>query len=314
MKYSNTSRMINLIFHSLIVLAFGALGIYFGLVVAPCYFSNSPITTIEGPYNLYSELGILGLTLCTVSVYGLVNAVKGILNDRDDTPVVKAFNAFIVEGYIVGIFCLLNGVVYFDAIRGGSAKGLGFLIVVMILLFIGLMIATNIPMVKLYDNKDQTPLLVSLGLGAGVLFAWAAVITLGTLIGSWSVGKLFWSGVINSQLSGFLAAYIVCAVLLVLAARFLQKGVKTKLAGNFAGIAGLLTSLMFVTNGVIGLVYGNANDNVTAVHLQGIDHKLPKSGDAYAIICLVVGGLLLAGGVAFMILQGTGKLAKKKAR
>ncbi len=315
MKYSNTSRSISVIFHALIVLAFGALGVYFGLAVAPCYFSNSRLETVEAPYNLYSELGILGLTLCTISVYGLVNGIKALQNQKDDAPVIKSFNAFIAEGYIAAIFCLLNGVLYFDAIRGGATKGLGFLIAAMIILFIGLMIATNIPMVKLYDNKDQTPLLISLGWAAGVFFIWAAIVTLGTLAGSWSQGTVAWSHVINRQLLAFFIVYVVCAGLLISSAVLLKKGgdLSKKLSGYFTSLTGFLISLCFVADGVIGLCFGNASGTVKAYHLEGIDLKLPTSGDAYAIICLVIGGLLLIGSIVFAGMHGSGKIFKKKA-
>ncbi len=317
MKYTNTSRTLSLIFHTLIFLAFGAMGVYFGLAVAPCYFSNSALETISAPYNLYSELGMVGLTLATISMYGIVNAVKSLQNPRDDAPVIKCFNAFIVEGYIAAIFCLLNGVVYFDAIRGGdstSGKALGFLIVLMILLFIGLMIATNIPMVKLYDRKDQTPLLASFGVAAGVFFGWAAIVTLGTLIGSWTQGIVAWSHVINGQLAAFLVIYIANAALLITSGIFVKKGgnVQTKIAGYFTSLAGMLTSFCFITNGVIGLVYGKNSGNSLAVHLQGIEHKIPASGDAFAIICLVVGAMLFVGSIVFAGMHGTGKIFKKK--
>ncbi len=314
MKYSNTSRTISVIFHALIFLAFGALGVYFGLAVAPCYFSNSRLETVSAPYNLYSELGIVGLTLATISVYGLVHGIKALQNPKDDAPVIKSFNAFIAEGYIAAIFCLLNGVVYFDAIRGGSEKGLGFLIAAMIILFIGLMIATNIPMVKLYDNKDQTPLLASLSWAAGIFFVWAAIVTLGTLAGSWSQGIVAWSHVINRQLLAFFIVYIACAALLIASGVLLKKGgdLAKKLSGYFASLSIFLISLCYIADGVIGLVFGNASGTVKNYHLEGIELKLPASGDAYAIICLVLGGILLIGSIVFASMHGTGKIFKKK--
>ncbi len=315
MKYTNTSRLLSTIFHAIIFLGFGALGVYFGLAVAPCYMSGSAtsLDTIIAPYNLYSELGIVGLSLATISMYGFIYGYKALQNPRDDAPVIKAFNAFIAEGFIAGIFCLANGVIYFDAIRGGSEKGLGFLIAAMIILFIGLMIATNIPMVKLYDNKDQTPLLSSMCMAAAVFFGWATIVTLGSLIGSWVRGVESWSHVINNQLLAFMIVYAVNTVLLVLSSLFLKKGgdLQKKLAGYFTSLVIFLISLCYIADGIIGLVYGNASGSVKNVHLEGIDFAIPKSGDAYAIICLVVGGLLLIGSIVFVGMHSTGKLKKK---
>ncbi len=317
MKYTNTSRLLSLIFHAIIFLGFGTLGVYFGLALATTYLNESVVFSVnipEAPYNLFSEIGIVGLSLATISAYGFVQAYKSIQNPKDDAPVIKAFNAFIAEGFIAGIFCLANGVIYFDAIRGGTEKGLGFLIAAMIILFIGLMIATNIPMVKLYDNKDQTPLLSSLAMAAAVFFGWATIITLGTLIGSWANNSASsWSHVINSQLVAFMLVYAVNTVLLVFSSLFLKKGeeLKKKLAGYFTSLTIFLTSLCFIADGVIGLVYGNTSGNVKNVHLEGINLALPKSGDAYAIICLVVGALLLVGSIVFVGMHGTGKLKKK---
>ena len=311
MKYSNTSRLLNVIFHGLIVLIFGALGVFFGLVVAPYYLAIDPLawlesgsTFIDGSYTLWAGLGIVGLTIASVSGYGLYNGIRGILNPRDDEVVVKGFNAFIVDGYIAGIFCLLNAVLYFDGIKGSS---LGFAIIVMIILFIGLMIASNIPMVKLYDNKDQTPLLSTLLIGAGIFFAWAAVVTFFTLVGSWSQGVVSWSKIVNGKLLAFFLAYLVSAALLIISSILLRGGKAKKLVGHLSAGAILLAGGAFVSTGVLTLVYSDK-----AIHLCGINRILPEHGNAFGIIAIIVGALVIIGAVAFDILYVTGGLTKKK--
>lgn len=314
MKYSNTSRVLSTIFHGIMAVGFAVLGIYFGLIAAPYVLTDAPYRWAEAvaqqPYNLYFELGVIGLTLSTISSYGLFHGIKSLINQRDDAPVIKAFNAFLAEGYIAGLFCLLNAAVFFDLIRGNN---LAFIIVVMVILFIGLMIATNIPMVKIYDNKDQTPLLSSFAMGAGVYFCWSALVTLGTLIGALSHDAYAYSRVLNPQLTAYFVTYLVIAALLILSGIFLAKSGQNneklnKLAGHFTSLAVALTSFMFIANGVIALVFKEKS-----VHLQGVDLKLPTSGDTFAIMCLVVGGILFVGSIVFEFVGVLGGKKEKKA-
>ena len=59
MKYANTSRTLSFLAHALIVLAFGALGLYFGAFVVPEYFGTDPTyftkNLFSGAYLLYSK-------------------------------------------------------------------------------------------------------------------------------------------------------------------------------------------------------------------------------------------------------------------
>lgn len=304
MKYSNTSRVLNLVFHGLIVLAFGALGLFFGLMVAPFYkaLSHPSYTELGAPFVLYFELGVIGLTLCSISVYGFIQALKGIKENRNDEPVVKAFTAFIVEGYIAALFFLLNAVVFFDIIKSNSVA---FVIIVGIVLAIALMIATNIPMVKLYDGKDQTPLLAGFAFGAAILFGWSTIVSLGALIGSLSAGTYGLCGLYNGQFLGYTIGYLVIALMVAFAGVLLLKRAQDpkaqKLAGHLGAGSILVLAFIFIANGIVELYY---NDGY-AIHLNGEGGAW--QGNGFGIASLVVGGLILIASIFVEISNATGK-------
>ena len=269
MKYSNTSRFLNLVFHGLIVLAFGALGLYFGLMVTPLYLAGSKPAYMEAmgaPFLLYFELGIVGLTLCSLSVYGFITALKSIKDNRNDSLVVRSFTTFIVEGYIAALFFLLNAVVFFDLIKGNSVT---FVIIVGLVLAIVLMIATNIPMVKLYDGKDQTPLLASFALGAAFMFGWATILNFGTLIGSWAHGVYssykFFNGEFLGYTLGFLAMTLMLAFAGVLLLRRAQDPKAQKLAGHLGAGSIFLFAAAFIVSGLLEVIYNDTR----LIHLNG---------------------------------------------
>ena len=137
MKYSNTARVLSFVFHLILVLAFGVLGFYFGFFVVPEYFDatirpNFINDVIAGyPLDLVIELAVLGLSIFTISLYGLVNGIKSLLNPSDDKPVVKSFVAFIGDGYVASIFFAACAFLYFDPIAN---KNMAFAIVMCVLL------------------------------------------------------------------------------------------------------------------------------------------------------------------------------------
>ena len=304
MKYSNTSRVLNLVFHGLIVLAFGALGLYFGLMVAPFGLASShpSYTELGAPYLLYFELGVIGLTLCSISVYGFIQALKGIKENRNDEPVVKAFTAFIVEGYIAALFCLLNAVVFFDLISGNSVA---FVIIVGIVLAIALMIATNIPMVKLYDGKDQTPLLAGFAFGAAILFGWITIVDFGTLVGSWAHGVYSYYKFFNGEFLGYTLGFLAITLMLAFAGVLLLKRAQDpkaqKLAGHLGAGSILLVAFAFIVNGLLELIYNDTR----LIHLNG--ENFAWQGNGFGIASLVIGGLVLIASIFVEVSNATGK-------
>ncbi len=311
-KYQNTSRVLVLAFQILIFLAFGAFGCYFGFFAVPFYLTADPtldgIVSAEYAYNLFLELGIIGLSEMTMAIYGIVQGVKGILEPRNDKPVVKGFTTFIVEGYVAAAFFFLNAALFFDLIKGTN---LTFVIIMSSIFTVVLMIATNIPMVRLYDNVDQKPLLATLSRGFAVVGGWIFVLTGLTLIGSYTYTRAY-----ATMIRSFLLLACLCglaiALLLGYAGHLLSKPKNEKsakvagyLSSGSIGIAGA----MFLVNGILDIVWRDYKCHLNfAKEVAGSDY-------AYPVMSIILGSLFIIGAVAFAILNSkeSSKPAHKNA-
>ncbi|MCR4562765.1 MAG: hypothetical protein K5694_06160 [Bacilli bacterium] len=315
MKYTNTSRFLSTVFHALILLGFGALGVIFAFFITPYFFSNAgtPDTSIwlrsdmSKPFNLYAELGIIGLTLAVVSGYGLFQGIKSILNPSDDKPVVKSFAAFFADGYIAAVFFILQAAVYFNLTANGS--NIAFVIIMAVIIAIIILIGTNIPMVRVFDGKDSTDLFVAISLGATAFFASLALVNFLPLIGSLRSGSYNGNVLINTQLTvaviaGVVGAILSCFSLLIVH----KKGAADKKGfalSNYLNAGALaVAGAYFIAIAVTEFVFYGAKG-----HLNTSD--LTYGGNGYPIMLIVVGSLLVIAALVLGLFSG--KEPTKKA-
>lgn len=313
MKYGNTSRTLSLIFHSIILVAFGVLGFYFGIFVTPLYWTNNAAAfnnAVIYAYNFDLELSVLGLSLFAISVYGLIKAVKAILDPNDDEQIVRSFIAFIVEGYIGAIFCLANAAIYFDLLSFGSIP---FIVVMGLLLGIILLIAVNIPMVKIFDGRDSTPLLAGMSFGGAVYFGFNALEIVVSLLGALIASKngytiSFYSSIMTFLGSCFLALAIVTALTAVAGVIIgKKKSEKSLFVGGYLDSAAImLVGLTVLANGVFDYYYRDSN----SVHFES--KTLEYTGIAYPVCAMVFGSLVVLAGIAFLVIAA--RDAKKPAQ
>lgn len=308
MKYANTSRTLSFLAHLLIVLAFGALGLYFGAFVVPEYFGTDPKYFAEflfdGAYLLYLELAVVGLSFAVISGYGLFHAVKGLMNPRDDEPVVKALTTLIVEGWAAAIFFLLQAVLFFDLTgSNGADSNLVFVIIMSLLITIILLIATNIPMVKLYDGKDQKPLLRGF-IGGAMVFTAAIALEAGLslLVNATNTSLNVWKqSEINLLLLTVTLANLVAFVLLLLAwLNNFKNG--NKLPGFMAGGAVIAVGIGLIIYGVLTIVWRDNGIHLNYALESGKNYIFgAKWGFGFPIMNLVVGAVTCALGGYVMI-------------
>jgi hypothetical protein len=317
MKYGNTSRSLCLLFHGLIFASFAVLGLYFGFFVVPFYFDETLKTyftngAVFGAYNLYLELAVVGLSLASVSGYGLFQAIKAVLAPNDDAPVIKSFTAFIGDGYIASVFFILQGMLLFDLTAN---KNLAFVIIMAILLSVILLIATNIPMVRLFDGKDQTPLVVGLNLSGAITAFWVFFETLLSFFGGVSYSArtgnpISYANYLNAQLLiGVIGGLVIAGLLLASALVTLKKGVKdanaSLLSGYLTGGSMFALAAMMISLSIIELVNLDL-----PIHLES--QTLTSSyGYGYGIMGVILGAGVLAAAIYFMIV--TAREGKKKA-
>jgi multisubunit Na+/H+ antiporter MnhF subunit len=304
MKYSNTARVLSFLFHLILVLAFGCLGFYFGFFVVPVTFdgyNNMKFSNTLFAPSLSIELAVLGLTIFTISLYGLIQAFKGLKAPTDDKPVVKSFVAFIGDGYVASAFFAGCAFLYFDPIAN---KNLAFTIVMAVLFLIITLIATNIPMYRLFEGKESTDELAGLSFSAAVGFGFIALMNILALIGSLvyakAAGGYSYSGNINAQLlTGALAGAIVCGLTTATGVIVKKKGSADKKAVTLSGY--LTSGAIFAFGGgllALGIMDLLWKENLC--HFTSTDFKYIGLG--YPVMNMVIGSLAIVGAVIFMII------------
>lgn len=306
MKYQATSRILSVIFHGLIFAAFGALASYFAFFVLPFSFSGNPTrwstNLFEAPYFLYFELAVIGLVMAILSAIGIYHAVKGIINPRDDESVVKALTWFIVEGWVAALFCFLQATLLFDLLNA-SSNNLAFVIIMSIVFTVAILIATNIPMVRLYDGKKQDYLLSSITLGGVISVLAVALCSLLTLIGNWSSAlgtqKYNWCNVMFTYLG---VAMLIVGCILILAYIALKKGKK---AGSYlVSVATLVLGAQLIGYCVIDIV--NYDNNYC--HYNGMNNAW--NGYGFSIMGIVIGSVVILASLYLFYASSQEKPAK----
>lgn len=326
MKYTSTSRTLSLLAHALIFLAFGFMGIWFGFFVVPQYlggdaayfYRDSGLSfNTNGAYFLWYELAVIGLVFMVISTFGFLNGLKAIQNPHDDEPAVRSFSALICEGWIAAVFFLLQASLLWDLTANGN---LVFVIVAALLIAIVLLIATNIPMVKIFDQRDQTPLLRDfIGCGALVSLVMcleAAFSVIGATVVPWA----------NQRVQVFHLLYVIIsasgasAILAFLGWLRLgkdksEKGLKVASFLSAGSIASVGAGLLIY--GIMDIVYQYAPGSSTVlldVHLYFVLNSSQKvSFDlGFGIMGIVLGSLLLIGAFVVVYFANNDSIKTKK--
>ncbi len=305
MKYSQTARVLSLVVHGVIALAFGCLGFYFGFFVTPEYFNPAANQFVEylfeGSYLLYLELAVIGLSLFLISTYGFVKALLSI-NEGSDEKLVESFSAFIADGWLVSVFFLLQAVLLFDLTSnttGTSNGSVAFVVVAALIIAIILLIATNIPMVKLFDGKDSSILVTRLAWGAATALLVIAAEALITLPGLYLATDMAYDGDILLQLWTLVVAAGVPGVLLaMLGFKVAKKGIAktTSFSNGTITVTGGLIGIAMLIMGCLELV--GLGDDESFYTLLTTNFK--PVGYGYPVMLVILGCLLILGTIAFV--------------
>ncbi len=309
MKYQNTSRTLSFLFHAIITMAFGALGLYFGAFVVPQFFTAGYMTwrdsLFDAPYFLYLEFAVIGFTFMLLSGYGTYQAWLGLSRPNDDAPVVKSLTVFVTEGWIISLALLLHGILLFDVTANGT--NMAFAVVISLIFAILMLIATNIPMVKLYDGKDQKQLLFFLLLGAAI-FTGLMVLEVG--VGLLLMLKETFSAKMPAlyMLLTMVLQNGIAFVFFLLSALLVKKG-RTSLAGYLASGSAFALGAGLVVYGALDMVFYDK-----PVHFNLVDtpiHGAAQNGFGYGfpVMAIVVGTVVLAG--ACYLLWASSREGKK---
>ncbi|MBQ7244317.1 MAG: hypothetical protein IJS52_09000 [Bacilli bacterium] len=318
MKYSSTTRLINVVVFALLAIGFGFLGIYFGILVTPFRFvsGGGPLgVTFENVgWGLFAMLGVLGLTGLLVSAYGLVQSVFAVLRGNDDLPVRRAFSSYVALGYVVAIFFFLNAVwLYRLTSTNIGYDDMAFVIIVYVILFLVAIIVSNIPLLRMYGEGEELNKIMKAITGPIVAATFSLMLVYG--LSFFLLPSDAYSRAVMSKQLGVPALIFLVAFLLSGAA-FLGYGRADK-AQKVSKMNGFLFEGSLLAIGAAIIVAGvfeylsQSAKNAPLVSLVG--KSVPAGNSAYmefAVMSWIVGGLLVI--LACFLCLSTLKGDKKK--
>ncbi|MBO4737235.1 MAG: hypothetical protein J5627_02200 [Bacilli bacterium] len=293
MKYSSTSRLVNAIVFSILLLAFGALGDYFSFFVSPTYLNPlGEAQRFSGtyPYNFSLNFGMLGMAVAALSAYGLFLSIKA-LSDKKDIAVQKTFFIYIAISYVFAAWFALNALVFYRLI--GQAQYV-FWIVMFVIFLIASLVAGNVPLMKILDGKESNEILIILvEAGAALAFGYLCNTIPTYLVATISAanGSGYYANFTNQLLTNsILACVALCAS--IASVVFIKKG--KKLGEILAGATLLPFSGMFLATAIFEIIY--KGENKFSLQTQ----KANFGSWDYVVMCFVVATVLLAGAVIFL--------------
>jgi hypothetical protein len=316
MKYSSSIRMINAVVFALIFVAFGCLGCYFSFFVCPDFFDPSGSSQANNfigntGYNFGLQFGVLGLAVMLIAALGFVLSLKSIRQENDDKIVKASFLCYVAIGYVFCVFFFLNSVLFYRLI---GKDQIAWWIVVSVILLIGSLIASNVPMMKMLEDADSNIILTVLtATFAVVLFSFVLTMGITYLVTLRAQGNV---GVIRAELLTYVLIAFGTFVLSLAAAivffKNYKKGAQIKLPHLLADFGMLLVSGLFFGSSSYEYVYRVTSSKTYHVSLQGTDAIY--AGLDYVIMGYIVGSLLAIGAVVLLIsnLIGDKKPAAKK--
>ncbi len=321
MKYSPTTRLINVIVCALLCAGFGYLAVYFGFLVAPfLWVGRGPIDLPTMSLGLPVMLGGFGLAGLLISLYGLVNAVLSVAKERDDRLVVRTFGAYVAIGYLIALFCFFNATwLYRLTSTNIGYEEFPFVITVFAVLFVIALVVSNIPVLKLFGENEELNKIMQILDGTVV----ASTLSLGVLFG---VCYLSFNGsgdVANKAL--VLRNMGIASLIFLFAAALSCLAFFGYIKADKAGITKKLNGFLF--EGSVAAIGG-------AILFAGIAEYLSQTGKnpsnvsfvgkttpntnpnfmEFSVMAFILGSLLILGALYLAYNTAKGNVAKKTAR
>ena len=319
MKYSPTTRLMNVILCALLCFGFGYLAVYFGFLITPfLWVGRGPIDLPTMGLALPLMLGAFGLAGALISLYGLFNSIVSIMKEKDDAPVVRTFGAYIAIGYLIAFFCLFNAVwLYRLTSTNIGYNEFAFVITVYAVLFFVALIVSNIPVLKLFGEHEELNKIMKIIDGTLAVSA----LSIGVLFG---VSYLVFNGsgdVANKALvlrnMGIAALVLLVAALLgCLAFLGYSKAAKANVTNKKNGLL-FEGSLLLVGGAVIfaGVAEYLSQSGKNPASISFVYKSTPNTNPAYmefSVVAFVFGSLIVL--AALYLMLNTIKGEKKAAR
>ena len=309
MKYSSTPRLINTILFGILAAGFGFLGIYFGFFVSP-FLWITPGSVVDlpetGAVALFEMIAAFGLAEFLMSLVGLVTSVKSLLKGNDDNLVMQSFLCYIGIGYILAALVFLNGIwLYRLTSTNFGFNNLGFVIVAYLIVFILLMVATNVPLVKLLGEEEDGNKTMKLLSGAlGVANCGLALAFFGPFIRNLAYGDFTNSGIINAKYALYFFIPLAASALAIFAylgyKKAAEKGETKKLNGFLFEGAIAVDGIAMIIAGALDYAFRKKNVSL----LASVAGKTAQNGNSleFVILSCIWGGLIVAGAIALVVI------------
>lgn len=301
MKYTSTTRLMNLIINSFLFLAFGCAAFYFCFWVNPGFFATGRWSTQSDyfkdyPFNFVMELGMLSMAIMILAIIGIIYSVKSLKQGSKDPDVVKTFMVYCAMGNAVAIFSLLNAVVFYDVIGNGTSPA--FFIVLFVVIAIAALLGANIPMTRLLDDKDGHIMQIVFSASFGAILAGYLLSTFLTMIlcatdsrdvGGYAARLGIYDGLC-------LLGLLCCIISIYLA----EKKHETKLPAILFGVALVAVGTCFIVDGTLEWLWRrNGSSNEFCYSLTSSNRYF--AGMDYMVMAIIAGSLLVIAGAAYSI-------------
>lgn len=297
MKYSPTTRIVNLVLFTILFAGFGALGIWAGILVTPFMFTEvGPIDLPSFSIGLAWELGAVGIAGMILAGIGLVHSILSMMRANDDAPVRNAISCYVGLGFLVVIFLFLNGVwLYRLTSTNFDYTELWFSIVFFLVLAVIIGIAVSVPFVKMHgDDVNQNS---QMSLIAKVFFSVNAGIAIPGLL-----GIIFSQGA--SNITRFSAKLIVVTLIPLAAAilslfallgynRGQKNGTVSKTNGFLFEGSLLLDGLGFLAVGCFSYLMADVDGYKKTSFVASTWGKPDANYLDFSVMSWIIGGLLI---------------------
>lgn len=332
MKYSSSTRLLNLIIHTILFLGFGFIAIWFGFMMVPFLYNGlvgSPLLGVinaptEVSWALVAQLGAFGIAAAIISGFGIYFSIKSIIHGNDDAPVRMAFAAYIAIGYLIALLLILNATWLYRTTTTNLGDGydeIYFAVIVYTVLAIIVLLATNVPFVRLFgEETTNNKMLKTFAL---VVFSANLGVSLMFLTTYWAS-----SGVDNlSNRAVFMDKLLILGLLTLGAAIFSlagyvlaslndKKNVEVKLPSFLFEFSLLFNVASFIWGGVYCYLAGEANRNSYFYNDYSLLNKITQTAVNtdymdFLVMSVIIGSLLFFTTIALFFSTLTG--GKKKA-
>ena len=226
MKYSASTRFLNLIINVILFAGFGFLGVWYGFLITPNLLAgNQPNPDIKLPetsVGLNAMLGILGIAIALLALVGFVYSLRSFFRASNDDLVRKTFSTYVAMGIVICVFLFLNAAwLYRLTSSNFGDNDLAFVIIVYVILLILALVATNVPLLHMYGEGEHTNEIMR-SVTSGLLAVDASVAIVFGVLALFNLGKIgefaYSQNVVTK--AGLIALFALIAGLVILLARF----------------------------------------------------------------------------------------------